>query len=63
VLEVANLATEFATREGALRAVNGVSFALATIEHNGKPTACVERDGKFYLSDKPWTLGVVTWKP
>lgn len=22
-----------------------------------------ERDGKFYLSDKPWTLGVVTWKP
>ena len=29
MLEVANLATEFATREGALRAVNGVSFALA----------------------------------
>ena len=22
-----------------------------------------ERDGKFYLSDKPWTLGIVTWKP
>ena len=30
------------------KAEGGVSFALATIEHNGKPTACVERDGKFY---------------
>ena len=29
MLEVAGLVTEFATREGALRAVNGVSFSLA----------------------------------
>jgi 2-keto-4-pentenoate hydratase/2-oxohepta-3-ene-1,7-dioic acid hydratase in catechol pathway len=30
------------------KAAGGVSFALATIEHHGRPTACVERDGKFY---------------
>jgi 2-keto-4-pentenoate hydratase/2-oxohepta-3-ene-1,7-dioic acid hydratase in catechol pathway len=25
-----------------------MSFALATLEYRGKPTACVERDGRFY---------------
>jgi 2-keto-4-pentenoate hydratase/2-oxohepta-3-ene-1,7-dioic acid hydratase in catechol pathway len=30
------------------KAEGGMSWALATIEHNGRPTACVERDGKFY---------------
>jgi len=33
------------------KAEGGVSFALATIEHKGKPTPCVERDGKFFALD------------
>ena len=31
------------------KAEGSMSFALATIEHKGRPTACVERDGKFFV--------------
>src|SRR5437868_6456502 len=30
------------------KAEGGMSYAFATLEHGGRPTACVERDGKFY---------------
>src|SRR3954464_5803064 len=30
------------------KAAGGMSYAFATVEHGGRPTACVERDGKFY---------------
>src|SRR5437762_11507448 len=30
------------------KADGGMSYAFATLEHGGRPTACVERDDKFY---------------
>ncbi|MGE0598955.1 MAG: class I SAM-dependent methyltransferase [Dehalococcoidia bacterium] len=31
--------------------------------HDALPSVAKERDGKFYLTDRPVTLGIVSWKP
>lgn len=35
----------------------------ATRMHEVLPSLMTERDGKFYLSDRPITLGIISWKP
>jgi 2-keto-4-pentenoate hydratase/2-oxohepta-3-ene-1,7-dioic acid hydratase in catechol pathway len=34
-------------------AAGGMTFALATIEHGGRPVGCIEREGRFYPLERP----------